>query len=138
MERQIILDTGPLVAYLDIRQEHHRWVTRQFARIDQPLITCEAVLTEACFLLASFPRAIEMIAKYLREGVVHCEFTFGEKHERVFALMEQYRNVPMSFADACVFCMAEANNGSRIFTLDSDFHIYRLRDRKPVPLIIPH
>ena len=51
--------------------------------------------------------------------------------------MHRYRNVPMSLADACLVCMAEENRGSRIFTLDSDFSIYRLHGRAAARLIKP-
>jgi len=53
-ERRIILDTGPLVAFLNRQDKHHRWALMQWERLQPPLITCEAVLSEACFLLSGF------------------------------------------------------------------------------------
>ena len=53
MKQRVILDTGPLVALLNGKDKYHRWVTMQFARIKPPLLTCEAVLSEACFLLSA-------------------------------------------------------------------------------------
>ena len=58
-------------------------------------------------------------------------------YEKVFGLMETYRNVPMSFADACLVCMVEQNPGASIFTLDRDFAIYRQQRRRMIPLIAP-
>lgn len=40
-------------------------------------------------------------------------------------LMEQYRNVPMDFADASLVSAAETLKVARIFTLDSDFYVYQ-------------
>ena len=51
MRRQVVLDTGPLVAFLNRRDRHHGWATGQLAEVEAPLLTCEAVLSEACFLL---------------------------------------------------------------------------------------
>ncbi len=137
MEANVILDTGPLVAYLDARDEHHAWAVEQFGGITNSMISCEAVLTEVCFLLQRFPRALEMIAQYLRDEIIITPFSISQHHTRVFNLLKQYHAVPMSLADACVVCMAEDSRGSRVFTLDSDFHIYRLRGRSAIPLISP-
>ncbi len=56
-EQQFLLDTGPLVAFLNPREEHHRWAVNVFQRLDALFITCEPVLTEAFHLLA--PRRMD-------------------------------------------------------------------------------
>ncbi len=75
---------------------------------------------------------------HMRRLETICTFPLAENHERVFALMARYRNVPMALADACLVCMAEDHRGSRVFTLDSDFSIYRLAGRKAVPVLAPN
>lgn len=50
--------------------------------------------------------------------------------------MVQYRNVPISFADACLVCMAELQE-SQLITLDSDFLIYRTHKDRPIHVISP-
>lgn len=137
MAEEVILDTGPLVAYLDKRQEHHAWAKSRFEALSGFVVTCEAVITEACFLLADHKQALEKIAGYLRRGVIRPVFMLGAGHARVFELMRKYADIPMSFADACLVCMAEERPRSRVFTLDSDFGIYRLGSRRPVPCIAP-
>jgi hypothetical protein len=47
---RVIVDTGPLIALIDRHDRHHAWVESQFADIVPPLLTCEAVLTQACYL----------------------------------------------------------------------------------------
>ena len=49
MNRRILLDTGPLVAFLNGRDKHHEWARLQWAQAVPPLLTCEAVLSEAVF-----------------------------------------------------------------------------------------
>lgn len=49
--REILLDTGPIVAFLNKRDQYHEWVIEQFAELLPPFYTCEAVLSEACYLL---------------------------------------------------------------------------------------
>ncbi len=55
--------------------------------------------------------------------------------ERVRSLMEKYADVPMSLADASLVALAEFRNLNQVFTLDSDFAIYRLRGRRSFQLI---
>lgn len=134
---EVILDTGPLVAYLDRREEHHRWAVEQFSTLTDPLLVCEAVITEACFLLKDFTPAIVKVGEYLERGVLEMASVGSAAQWRVFALMGRYRNLPMSYADACVTWLAESRPRARVFTLDSHFSVYRLEDRRPVPLIAP-
>lgn len=43
--------------------------------------------------------------------------------------MDKYQDVPMDLADATLVALAEERNWRRIFTLDSDFAVYKLRGR---------
>ena len=137
MSGTVLLDTGPLVAYLDVRQQNHDWAARQFAALTEPPLICEAVVSEACFLLADSPRAVAKIGEYLERGVLAMIPVGGAAQPRIFALMEKYRQVPMSYADACLLWLAETHARSRILTLDSDFGIYRLERARTVPMIAP-
>jgi hypothetical protein len=55
----------------------------------------------------------------------------------VVALLTRYRSVPVSLADAELVRMAELHSNSTVFTLDSDFQIYRKNRDRPIPLLIP-
>jgi predicted nucleic acid-binding protein len=46
----------------------------------------------------------------------------------MYALMLRYQDTPMDLADASLVACAETLNQKRIFTLDSDFYVYRFRD----------
>ncbi len=48
----VLLDTGPLVAMLSARDRHHSWALEAL-RVRARLITCDAVLSEAFFLVRS-------------------------------------------------------------------------------------
>jgi uncharacterized protein len=138
MAEQVILDTGPLVAYLDKREQHHAWAVREFSRLSDTLLTCEAVITEACFLLADLPRAQQGIGELMERDIIACRFDLHEERSRVFSLMRKYADQPMSLADACLVCMTEDHPSTQVFTLDSDFAIYRLRNGRAVPRISPY
>jgi len=55
--------------------------------------------------------------------------------ERTAKLMERYADGPMDLADATLVALAEEQNDRRFFTLDSDFHVYRIRGRQRFEVI---
>ena len=47
---------------------------------------------------------------------------------RMAALMEQYRDMPMDFADASLVAASETLGLRTVFTIDRQFYVYRLGD----------
>jgi len=47
----LLLDTGPWVALLCRNDTHHNWANQQFRVLTPPLLSCEVVVAETCFLL---------------------------------------------------------------------------------------
>lgn len=137
MKRQILLDTGPLVALLDQRDTYHRWSTERWAQIEPPLLTCEAVLSEACFLLRTLPLGGKAVMELVGRGVVEIAFRLEDQINPIARLMDKYASVPMSLADACLVRMAELSPQSAVLTLDHDFRLYRKHGRQVVPVIMP-
>jgi len=137
VKHSIVVDTGPLLALIDERDLHHQWVRSQFADIQPPLVTCEPVLTEACFLAQRQLGKTDSVWGLFDYGVVRLAFSLEEHCDEVCALMYRYANVPMSLADACLVRMSERIAGCSVFTLDSDFRIYRRNRRQNIPLWIP-
>lgn len=137
MKRKIILDTGPLVALLNRRDTYHDWAKAQFAEIEPPLLSCEAVISEACFLLRALPGGPRTVLDFLNRGVVEIPFHLNQEADPVTRLLGRYASVPMALADACLVRMAEQHARSTVLTLDDDFHVYRRRGRQIVPTIMP-
>lgn len=137
MIRLAIIDTGPLIAFLDRDEEHHKWAAEQVRHLSAPLLVCEAVLTEAMFLLNRLPAAQSALFKLLESGALRIKFSLAENTAAVQALLSKYLDRPVSLADACIIRMTELNAGHSVFTLDSDFHIYRKHGHQPIKLICP-
>jgi uncharacterized protein len=134
---RVLADTGPLVAYFNRRDRWHRWAADQMAALQPPLITCEPVLTEACFLIQrSGGKPAELLAWITRGGLeigVDVESDAAE----IAVLMNRYRDTPMSLADACLVRLAERVADCRLLTFDSDFAHYRRSGRRAIPLLTP-
>jgi len=133
----VLLDTGPLVAFLAAGLEHHVWVCDQWKRLHPPLLTCEPVLTEAAFLLKREGREPDPLFALLERGVLRVGLAVEDQLADLRALMRRYRDRPMSLADACLVRLAELHPGANIFTLDTDFRIYRRHGNKVIPVLMP-
>jgi predicted nucleic acid-binding protein len=130
-----LADTSFLVALIDARERHHAWAVAQGMRFAPPWRTCEAVLSEAFFLL---PRiAVPGLAALLRRRSVLITFELAREQDSVLTLMRKYANVPMSLADACLVRMTEIHQNPMILTTDTDFRIYRRHSRQIVPCAMP-
>lgn len=137
MSERLLLDTGPLVAWLDREDQWHDSTVALSKELRPPFLTSGPVLTEACFLLRRLPRAIAQIRAWVEGGHIQIPFCLKEESRQVFALMEKHRNLPMSLADACLVIMVECGIGDRVFTLDQHFRICRQSSRRLVPVLIP-
>lgn len=137
MTVRTLLDTGPLVAFLNRRDRYHAWALAQLAELPAPLLTCEAVLSEACFLLRHLPGGGRAVIELVTRGVLKIGFRLEEDAASVGRLLGRYASVPMSLADACLVRLVEKDSGSRLLTLDRDFRVYRAHGRQVIPLTIP-
>jgi predicted nucleic acid-binding protein len=135
--RTVALDTGPLVALLDRRDRYHRWATEQWADVVLPILTCESVLSEACFLLQHLPRGPAAVLGLVTRGAVKVAYDVGTDVEALSRLMTRYEDVPMSLADACLVRIIERNPATTVLTVDRDFRIYRAQGRRVIPAIMP-
>lgn len=137
MQPAILLDTGSLVAAIDRRDAFHAWVTTEFKQLQNPVLTCEAVITEACFLLQRLQGGHEAIFGLIEANVIQIPFGLEQEAMPVQVRQRQYQSVPMSLAGDCLVRMAELYVDSSILTLDSDFTIYHKHRNQPVAVIMP-
>lgn len=132
-----IVDTGPLVALLDEKEQYHAWAKEAFHNIRGPLITCELVICETFYLLTHLPKAQEKILEWINRGGLSVPFILAHEAEPLKNLLKKYQDIPMSLADACLVRMSELFDSHYVFTLDSDFRVYRKHGRTPLKLICP-
>ena len=124
----ILVDTGPLVALFDPRDEAHARCVEVLKSISEPIATTIPVLTEAVHLLQ--PRSIgtQRLIDFITGGGIEVLFLDDQLLGRALKLMVQYRDAPMDLADASLVAVAENRNLRTIFTVDrKDFAIYRIK-----------
>ncbi len=137
MRRKVILDTGVLVAILDKSDRYYDWAVKEWRNIAKPGFTCEAVISEACFILKDVYGGKDAVINLVSSGCVEVPFHLKDEVTIVPELMKKYQYVPMSFADACLVRISELISGSSLLTLDSDFRIYRKNKTEIIDVIIP-
>lgn len=133
----IIADTGVIAAFLNPKDQWREWAIEKWRELPAPFLTCETVITEACFLLHHTKDGEQDILSLVEAGILQIDFRLSDEAKSVRSLMRKYENVPMSLADACLVRMSELVDNSSVFTLDSDFHIYRKSGKQNIDLIIP-
>jgi len=127
----ILTDTGPLVALVNRNDPNHRRcleVTKQLPA--EPLVTSWPCFTEAMYLVfqaGGHPAQAELWRWRSGGRLILHEFTAAEA-DQMAVLMDKYKDRPMDLADASLVVAAERLAMRRLFTLDSDFYIYRLSD----------
>lgn len=126
-----LTDTGPLVALVNRNDPNHRRCLDATKRLPTgPLLTTWPCFTEAMYLVfqaGGHPAQAELWRWRTADRLSLHNLTESEI-ARMAALMDKYQDIPMDLADASLVATAEGLRIQRIFTLDSDFYIYRLAD----------
>lgn len=135
--RTTVVDAGPVIAFLNRRDAHHRWAVDRFAEFPAPFVSCEAALSEACFVLRGLPGGPEGVVELVCRGAVSLPLDLERQAPAIRKLLAKYRNVPMSLADACLVRLSELHADSAVMTVDGDFAVYRRHGRQVIPLIRP-
>jgi predicted nucleic acid-binding protein len=133
----VLLDTGVILALLDRSERAHEKCVRALDGLRRPLVTCEAVITESCYLLRERPQAVQAVLANVESGFFAIPFQLSRSAGKIQAILTKYRDTPADFADACLVQMADELDTGDILTLDSDFTHYRWRRTRAFHLLIP-
>ena len=135
MAANALVDTSFLVAFVNRRDANHRWALAQAPKLSLPWKTCEAVLAEAFYVMG--PSGGQPLRDLLKRRALVCAFQLNEHLEEILKLLERYADIPISLADACLVRMTETLADPVLYTVDSDFRIYRRNSRLTIPCVFP-
>ncbi len=123
----VLVDTGPLVALFDPSDRDHGTCREELSRLKRrALLTTLAVVNEASYLLDFSRRAQDALLRFVGAGAVEIAQLEASDLLRCAALMDQYADLPMDFADATLVVVAEKLRAPWVFSLDRDFDVYSL------------
>lgn len=136
MTRITLLDTGPLVAFLSADDSHHAWAASAIDGLTGKLISCEAVISEASFLLGRNRHRRSVVLELVERMGVEVQ-PLGSELRVLRQLMDKYASTPMSFADACLVRLADLHSSATVMTCDADFRAYRRSNRRIINTLMP-
>jgi len=133
-----LLDTGPLVAFLDARDDAHDICVSCLDPFRGQLWTTSAVITESMHMVSGVHDGASLMAELvLATGAIVRECAQPAQLKEAAASMATYTNVPMDFADATLVLLAEELGVHHIATLDRrGFAVYRTRKGKSFRLVL--
>ena len=126
-----LTDTGPLVGLVDADDQHHFVCVAGLAELPpEPLLTTWPCLAEGMHMLGrrgGYRYQAALWDMYF-DGRLVLHHPTSQEIARMAALMEQYRDMPMDFADASLVAASETLGLRTVFTIDRQFYVYRLGD----------
>jgi uncharacterized protein len=129
--KPVLLDTGFIVALLDRSESFHKTCARTVREVEAPLVTCEAVVAESCYLLRNLSGASEAVIENIAAGIFQVPFQLSRDTAGVKQVLRKYKDRKIDLADACLIRLADEFGTADILTLDRDFTIYRWGKDKP-------
>ena len=131
MPPSAIVDTGAIIAIVAADQDWHDACLEALASLEMPLLTTEAVLTELFHLIAARNLNLNQTWNFVLSGAIEVRNMDHSDLPAIRALMSQYKDRPMDFADATLVHLAAHESISLILTVDhDDFETYRIGGRK--------
>jgi len=132
----ILIDTGPIVAILDKRDQHHEICKTHAKRLPEVWYTCWPVITEACYLLRRRPDLVERLIEMVDEGHYELLDIAAEEITQVGGVLAKYRDQEIDLADACLVHLADRESISTVFTVDDrHFRLFRNAAGDPLRLL---
>ena len=131
-----LVDAGPLIGWLNQRDQWHAWSVRALRSADDVLWTSEAVFVEACYLLGENSREVAALVGLVQETRLHVLPSVGENSDRLQALLAKYD--VMDVSDASLVILSELFPRASVLTLDvRHFAVYRRFRDEQIPVIHP-
>lgn len=121
----VLLDTGVIVASLDRSERYHQVCVEAIKQTTLPLVTCEPVIAESCYLMRNLRGAAEAVMANVGAGIFQLPFSLKQSAQEVGRILRKYRDSNIDVADACLIQLAEDLRIADILSLDSDFEHYR-------------
>lgn len=132
----ILVDSGPLVAWVTPQDPDHQRCNAQARQILPPLYTTAPVITETCWLIRQYPASLAGVRWLLSSRFIKLYPFDGEQACWMLDFIAKYQNIKADFADASLMYIAEHEEVEAIFTLDRrDFSVYRTSKNRALKIV---
>ena len=136
MVKAVLIDTGPLVAILCREDAQHETCVQALQGIQQEIVTCWPVITEAVHLLQGRVDRIRSLLMMLASGAISCVELPMATVAWLDAFYQRFADQAPDLADAALMYLAERHEIDAIFSLDRrDFTVYRTSANRSLNII---
>ena len=134
--KKILMDSGPMIALFDASDRHHQAAVNFIRTNRLPLLTTLASVTETLHML-DFSRQAQLdFLEWIQRGAVEIQNIGNADFGRIRELTAKYQDLPMDFSDSCLVHLAEQLGIDTVATIDRDFSIYGINDRKKFKIVL--
>ncbi len=126
-----LIDSGPMIAYYNANDKFHSAVATFLESFRGQFVSTVPCITEAMSLLRSNVHVQNELLKDISNGLYFLEHLVPKDFDRIAELNIKHKSVPADFADLSLIAVSERLDIGDIFTLDSDFQIYRRLRNSP-------
>jgi len=120
-----------IVALLDRSERRHGDCVRALNEVNTPLVTCEPVIAEACYLTRRLAGAPAAILQNVASGAFQIPIPLSGCAEPLQRILRKYRDHEVDLADAFLIHLASELRTGNILTLDRDFAFHRWGANRP-------
>lgn len=113
-----VLDTGPLVAFFNVKDKHHAQCAAFFSQLRGRKLLPATVLAEVSWQLEHWPHIEAVFIEHVAKGFFELVNLTPDDLLRVSELITRYADFPLGAVDASVVAVAERYEVDRIATLD--------------------
>lgn len=116
----LILDTGPLYASLDRKDQDHERCRELIESAGEEIVIPAPVLPEVDYLASTRMGASPMVAlmRDIESGAYRVKELQSHDYPRVRELMDRYADMDLGFVDASVIAVVERLGEPKLATLD--------------------
>ena len=139
--KDLLIDSGPLVALLNERNQHHAICLEQSKNLRGPFHTTWPVVTEAAHLLNDQvlndqAGAVQKLLAWIRTGEIKLLQLTAEDVEGIGRILIRYSDQNFDFADATLKHLTDREGIMKVFTIDHrHFRVFRTKSHRPLSLV---
>jgi len=125
-----LIDAGPVIALFDKDDQYHESVKNYLKTFEGKLFTTWPVITEISYFL-NFNINVQLdFYNWIQNKAIQIINFSQSDLIRIIELTKKYSDIPMDLADCSLIMASEELKIENIISIDSEYYIYRTKDRK--------
>ena len=130
-----LIDAGPMIALFNRDDRYHTAMVDFLKTFQGRLFSTWPVLTEVTHMLDFNPLVQIDFLTWIANGAVTMVNLDQTDIERIIELAGKYADLPMDLADGSLLAIAEREKIRNVITIDSDYYVYRMKNKRAMKIL---